>query len=196
MEWRGRRETEGKKKSLSLLLKPSSCAVSGSEMSDCTAGLLVFRECFAAFRDLILHCLRRRAASRCRRYFPPLCLVYPGSLFPSRIRGRGKEDCRARGKNKTHLKNPKKPKTTTKNQTPKQNQPNHLPPHPAKTSVCRICIFLSLLLLPASHSSFWGEKSQETHQLTFITSSKYIYLRESSDRAQSAAHLGFFKTGQ
>lgn len=80
MEWRGRRETEGKK-SLSLLLKPSSRAVNGSEMSDCTAGLLVFRECFAAFRDLILHCLRRRAASRCRRHFPPLCLVHPGSLF-------------------------------------------------------------------------------------------------------------------
>lgn len=101
MEWRGRRETEGKK-SLSLLLKPSSRAVNGSEMSDCTAGLLVFRECFAAFRDLILHCLRRRAASRCRRHFPPLCLVHPGSLFPSRIRGRGNEDCRARGENKTH----------------------------------------------------------------------------------------------
>lgn len=52
-------------------------------MSDCTAGLLVFRECFAAFRDLILHCLRQRAASRCHRYFP-LSVSYTLTLsFPN-----------------------------------------------------------------------------------------------------------------
>lgn len=99
MEWRGRRETEGKKKSLSLLLKPSSCAVRGSEMSDCTAGLLVFRECFAAFRDLILHCLRLRAASRCRRYFPPLCLLHP-HCFLSESEGEGMRIAGQEGKTK------------------------------------------------------------------------------------------------
>lgn len=95
------------KKSLSLLLKPSSCAVRGSEMSDCTAGLLVFRECFAAFRDLILHCLRRRAASRCHRYFPPLCLVHPHSFLPE-SEGEGMRIAGQEGKTKHTKKNPSK----------------------------------------------------------------------------------------
>jgi len=137
MERRGGRETEGEKKSLGLLLKPSSCAVRGSEMSDCTAGLLVFRECFAAFRDLISHCLRRRAASRCHRYFPPLSLVHPHSLLPeSESEGR-----RIAGQ---------------------EGETEHTcsPPPPTKTSV-RICSFLSLPLLPTSHSFFCGGKKIE-----------------------------------
>ena len=80
MEQRDGRETEGKK-SLSLLEEPSLCAVRGSEMSDCTAGLLAFRECFAAFRDLISHCLRRKAGSRCHWYFL-LWFLHPHSFLP------------------------------------------------------------------------------------------------------------------